>query len=367
MRLKQNPPDFTLFLVVLILICIGLIMVFSASAIKSSFMVDDPYHFVKRQLLWAIVGFGGMFVAMRFNYEKLARLGTPALILAVLFLIVVLLPGVGLDIKGSTRQINLGFSGFSPSELSKTCMALFLAANLSRHLDKIKEFAGGLLPFLVITGVICGLIMLQPDLGTTGVVACTAFAMLFMAGSRKSHMALLALAGIVLVAVAIQAAPYRAARFIAFLDPWKYETTGGFQTIQSLYAIGSGGLFGMGLGESRQKFFYLPEQHTDFIFAILGEELGYLGVMVVLTLFFIFAWRGFKIALKAPDIFGSLLAGGITTMIIVQAVINIGVVSGTLPVTGIPLPFISYGGSSLIFSLTAVGLILNVSRYSFNR
>lgn len=367
MRLKQGPPDFTLFVVVLILICIGLIMVFSSSAIKSSFMMDDPYHFVKRQLLWAIVGFVGMFVAMRFNYEKLRVLGTPALVFAVICLVVVLIPGVGLDVKGSTRQINLGFTGFSPSELAKLCMALFLASNLSRHLDKIKEFKGGLLPFLVVTGIICGLVIIQPDLGTTGVIGCTAFAMLFMAGSRKSHMALLALAGIALVAVAIHFSDYRAARFIAFLDPWKYKTTGGFQTIQSLYAIGSGGLFGMGLGESRQKFFYLPEQHTDFIFAILGEELGYLGVMAVLILFFLFAWRGIKIALKAPDTFGSLLAAGITTMIIVQAIINIGVVSGLLPVTGIPLPFISYGGSSLIFSLTSIGLILNVSRYSFNR
>ncbi|MGI6550273.1 MAG: putative lipid II flippase FtsW [Syntrophomonadales bacterium] len=367
MRLKQGPPDLMLFLVVMLLVCIGVIMIFSASAVTSDIKFNDAFYFVKRQLIWAVMGLAAMLVVMRLNYQKLRELGVAGLIVALLCLVAVMLPGIGKDIKGSVRQIDLVFTSFTPSELTKLCMVFFFASSLSINFTKLKSFAKGLLPYLLLLGVVCGLIMLQPDLGTTLIIALTAYFMLIMAGARVSHMSLLALFGVVLVCLAIYLEPYRMIRFIAFLDPWKYASDAGFQTIQSLYAIGSGGLFGMGLGQSRQKFFYLPEQHTDFIFAILGEELGYLGVIVVLALFFVFAWRGFQIALKAPDIFGSLLAAGLTTMITAQAAINLGVVSGSLPVTGIPLPFISFGGSSLIFTMAGVGLLLSISRYTYDR
>jgi cell division protein FtsW len=367
MRLKQGPPDLMLFLVVVLLVCIGLIMIFSASAVTSDVKYQDAFFFVKRQLIWAILGLMVMLVLMKANYQKLRELGVAGLVLALLCLVAVLLPGIGKDVKGAVRQIDLVFTSFTPAELTKLCLAFFFASSLSLNYGKIKSFVQGLLPYLVLIGVVCGLIMLQPDLGTALIIAVTAYLMLIMAGARISHMVVLALIGVGLVALVIYLEPYRMIRFIAFLDPWKYASDEGFQTIQSLYAIGSGGLFGMGLGQSRQKFFYLPEQHTDFIFAILGEELGYLGVFVVLTLLFIFAWRGFQIALKAPDIFGSLLAAGITTMITAQAAINLGVVSGSLPVTGIPLPFISYGGSSLMFTMAGVGLLLSVSRYTYDR
>ncbi len=367
MRLKQGPPDLMLFLVVMLLVLIGLLMIFSASAVTSDIKFHDAFYFVKRQLIWVIIGLTVMLVVMKTNYRKLRELGVAGLIVAVLCLVAVLLPGIGKDIKGSVRQIDLVFTSFTPSELTKLCMVFFFASSLSINFEKLKSFTRGLLPYLLMIGVVCGLIMLQPDLGTTVIIAATAYFMLIMAGARMSHMGLLALFGILLVSLAIYLEPYRMVRFIAFWDPWKYASDEGFQTIQSLYAIGSGGLFGMGLGQSRQKFFYLPEQHTDFIFAILGEELGYLGVIVVLALFFAFAWRGFQIALKAPDIFGSLLAAGLTTMVTVQAAINLGVVSGSLPVTGIPLPFISFGGSSLIFTMAGVGLLLSISRYTHDR
>lgn len=367
MRLKKGPPDVVLFLVVMALVGIGVIMVFSASAVTSNIKFDSPYYFAQRQLLWAVIGLAGMWVASRLNYDKLRYFGLPVLIFALLALVVVLIPGIGSSVKGSTRQIGIGFASFSPSEFAKLGIVWFLASSLPSNLDKLKDFIRGLGPYLLLVGVFCLLIMLQPDMGTTVVLAGTAYLMLVMAGARGAHMGGLAVLGLSAFLLLMRTEEYRWVRVIAFLNPWKYAQGSGFQTIQSLYALGSGGLFGMGLGRSRQKFFYLPEQHTDFIFAILGEELGYLGVMVVLGLFLVLIYRGFRIAMKAPDTFGSLLAAGLTTMIAVQAAINMGVVSGCLPVTGVPLPFISYGGSSLVVSLFAVGLLLNISRYCDDR
>ena len=364
MRLRQGPPDFFLFVITLVLILLGLIMVLSASAVTAAVRFNDAYYFFKKQLLWAVIGLFAMMVAMRFNYEKLKELAVPLMVFSLACLVAVLLPGLGKTVKGSTRQLGFGFASFTPSELAKLAITLFFSRQFAINLEKIKDFTKGLAPQLLIIGTICLLVMLQPDLGTTFVIAMTAFVLLLVAGARWEHIALLAALGLVFVVAAIFTADYRVDRFLAFLDPWKYSNSSGFQTIQSLYALGSGGLFGVGLGRSRQKFFYLPEQHTDFIFAILGEELGFLGVSLVLILFLLFAWRGFRIAWKAPDFFGSLLASGITSMIVLQAAVNIGVVSGSLPVTGIPLPFISFGGSSLIFTLTGVGLLLNISRYS---
>ncbi len=367
MPVKKGPPDVVMFLTVVLLISIGLLMIFSASAYTSNSEFGDPLFFVKKQMLWVLLAFVGLLVAFKIPYLWLRKLGVAAMIFSILSLIVLMIPGVGREVSGSVRQINLGFASFSPSEMSKLCTVIFLASSLSNNLDSIKKFLGGLLPYLVLIGVICGLVMMQPDLGTTFAIALTAVLMLAMAGARMSHLVLLALVGAALIVSAIVLEPYRLIRFTAFLDPWKYASGAGFQTIQSLYALGSGGLFGMGLGQGRQKFFYLPEQHTDFIFAILGEELGYIGIMLVLLLFAVFAWRGFRIALKVPDNFSSLLAAGLTTMIISQAIINMGVVGGLLPVTGIPLPFISYGGSSLLFIMAAVGILLNLSRYVQHR
>ena len=364
MRRKQGPPDFVLFVTTLMLIAIGLIMVFSSSSVTASVRYQDPYYFFKRQVLWVAIALPVMWVVSKVNYSRLKDLALPALIVAVVCLILVLFTP---EVKGSTRWLGIGILRFSPSEMAKVCLVLFLASSLSRNTERLGSLTKGILPYVLFIGVVCLLVMMQPDLGTTFIIGVTALTMLAIAGARAMHMSLLGITGTFLVALAIVCERYRLQRLLAFLNPWKDPGGSGFQTIQSLYALGSGGLFGVGLGRSRQKFFYLPEQHTDFIFAILGEELGFLGTGLVLLLFLLLAWRGFRIALNAPDNFGALLAAGITTMIVLQAAVNIGVVSGVLPVTGIPLPFISYGGSSLLFILTGVGLLLNISRYAGNR
>lgn len=366
MRLKKGPPDFILFLTTLGLLGVGLVMVYSSSAVTAGVDYHDPYYFFKRQMAWAFLGLGAMFIIMKVNYLKLKSLAVPLLIFSVICLILVITP-LGFEAKGSSRSLGVGMVRFSPSELAKLAMILFLAKIMELKLDQLKSFKQGILPILVFMLAICGLILAQPDLGTSFVLAGTVFFMLVVAGARWLHLGLISGAGVGAVGLAIILEPYRFQRLIGFLDPWKYPRGIGFQTIQSLYALGSGGLFGMGLGRSRQKYFYLPEKHTDFIFAILGEELGFIGVFLVLSLFLLFAWRGYKIAMQAPDAFGHLLAAGVTTAIVFQAAINIGVVAGCLPVTGITLPFISYGGSSLLFTMMGVGLLLNISRYSSSK
>ncbi|MGI6453992.1 MAG: stage V sporulation protein E [Syntrophomonadaceae bacterium] len=362
MGLKKGPPDFILFITTVALVGIGLVMVYSSSAVTASVRYDDAYYFFRRQLLWALIGFVALIIVMKLNYLRLRDFAFPLMLIAVVCLILVITP-LGIATKGSSRWLGVGFASFAPSELAKLALVMFLAKTMEARMDTIISFKKGVMPYILLVAFVCGLIMKQPDLGTAFALAGTVFFMLLVAGARWSHLGLLSLAGTAAVAAAIIVAPYRLERFMAFLDPWKDPSDTGFQTIQSLYALGSGGLFGMGLGRSRQKFFYLPEQHTDFIYAILGEELGFIGASLVLALFLLFAWRGFKIAMKAPDTFGSLLAAGITIMIVFQAAINIGVVSGALPVTGITLPFISHGGSSLLFTMVGVGLLLNISRY----
>jgi len=365
MRLKRGAPDFAIILSVMLLISIGIIMVFSSSAVTSQQTLGDPYYYLKKQVLWAAIGTVAMYIASHFDYFRLKRIANPIFYVCVFFLVLVLIAGN--DAKGATRWLGVGPLSFQPSETIKLAMVIFLSKVLSKKQEKIKSFSKGILPVLGILALVCGLIMGQPDLGTTVVVAGTTFLLLMAAGARLSHLFFLGLTGVAAVVLLIMVAPYRMERFIAFLDPWADPTDTGFQTIQSLLALGSGGLFGVGLGASRQKLYYLPEKHTDFIFAIIGEELGFIGGMTILSLFLIFAWRGLKTALGAPDSFGSLLATGITIMITLQAIINIGVVTGSLPVTGITLPFISYGGSSLLITMASVGVLLNISRFSSSK
>jgi cell division protein FtsW len=239
-----------------------------------------------------------------------------------------------------------------------------MAYSLAERQQKLGNFWRGVVPHAALAGAVCALILKEPDLGTAVAIAGTVFVMWFVAGVRASHLAVMTAAVVPLVAAAIWLEEYRRERFLAFLNPWADPLGDGFHIIQSLYALGSGGLFGLGLGQSRQKLFYLPERHTDFIFAILGEELGFIGAAAVLALFFFFAWRGYKIAIAAPDTFSCLLAVGITTMVVLQAIINIGVVTGSMPITGITLPFISFGGSSLIPILASIGILLNISKHT---
>lgn len=361
---RRARPDLVLLGAILALLAIGIIMVYSSSAVKGYLQYDDPYHFLKMEILWVVLGLAAMYISMRVDIRFLRRWVKPVLLTAVVLLILVKVPGIGRKVNGADRWIGLGPLSIQPSEVIKLAMVLVMSHIMAVDPYKIRSFRRGLLPVLGLLGVIAGLIMLQPDLGTTLAIAGTTFFMLIAAGARAGHLFALGGAGLGMVVAAIAAAPYRMRRIFAFLDPWADPSGKGYQTIQALLALGPGGLFGLGLGQSRQKFLYLPENHTDFIFAMIGEELGFVGAAIVVLLFFLVAWRGFKVAMGAPDAFTGFLAVGLTAMVTIQAMINMGVVSGLLPVTGITLPFLSYGGTSLVFTMLGVGVLLNISRMS---
>ncbi|WAA13682.1 stage V sporulation protein E [Fervidibacillus halotolerans] len=363
MPLKKAAPDYLLLIVIFSLLSLGLIMVYSASAVWADYTFDDSFYFFKRQLLFATLGIFAMFFIMNIDYWTWRTWAKLIIIFCFFLLIAVLIPGVGNVRNGSRSWIGVGAFSIQPSEFMKLAMIIFLAKYLSMNQKKITSFKRGLLPSLSIVFLAFALIMFQPDLGTATVMLGTCIVMIFVTGAKISHFISLGMLGLVGFIGLIVSAPYRLRRITAFLDPWQDPTGDGFQIIQSLYAIGPGGLFGLGLGQSRQKFFYLPEPQTDFIFAILAEELGFIGGSLVLLLFALLLWRGIRIALHAPDLYGSLLAVGIISMIAIQVMINIGVVTGLIPVTGITLPFFSYGGSSLTIMLAAVGILLNISRY----
>ncbi|MCB5933945.1 stage V sporulation protein E [Caldibacillus thermoamylovorans] len=364
MPVKKTTPDFILVIVILALLSLGLIMVYSASAIWADYRFDDSFYFAKRQLLFAIIGLIAMFFIMNIDYWTWRSWSKVILITCFVLLIAVLIPGIGNVRNGSRSWIGVGAFSIQPSEFMKLAMIIYLAKFLSENQKNITSFKKGLVPSLGLVFTAFALIMLQPDLGTGTVMVGTCLIMIFVSGARIAHFIGLGLIGLAGFVGLIAAAPYRIKRITAFLDPWEDPLGSGFQTIQSLYAIGPGGLFGLGLGQSRQKFFYLPEPQTDFIFAILAEELGFIGGAFVLLLFALLLWRGIRTALNAPDLYGSFLAVGIISMVAFQVMINIGVVINLIPVTGITLPFFSYGGSSLTLMLMAMGILLNISRYS---
>lgn len=363
---KSNLPktDWLLLFSIGGLLTIGIIMVYSASAVWAEYKFDDSFFFAKRQLLFAGVGLGAMLVISRLHYEIWRKYAKVLLLICFILLIAVLIPGVGLVRGGARSWIGVGAFSIQPSEFTKLGLIIYLAVYLSTKQKYITSLKQGFLPSLLLVFTAFGMIMLQPDLGTGVVLVLTCMVMILVSGARISHFVGLGILGLGAFAALILSAPYRIQRITAFLDPWEDPLGEGFQIIQSLYAIGPGGLMGLGLGNSLQKFFYLPEPQTDFIFAILAEELGFIGGAGVMLLFLLFLWRGIQVALRAPDGFSSLLALGITGMIAIQCMINISVVIGLIPVTGITLPFLSYGGSSLTLTLSSVGILLNVSRYS---
>ncbi|CAH8709361.1 stage V sporulation protein E [Paenibacillus thiaminolyticus] len=360
----RTAPDLWLIGSILSLLAIGIVMVYSAGAIIAFHDYGDSYYFVKRQLLFAVLGLAAMFVTMNTDYRIWSRYAKVGLLICFGLLIIVLIPGIG-DVRGGARSwLGIGSFGIQPSEFMKLGMIIFLAKTLSDEQTRIERFMTGLLPPLGVMATAFGLIMLQPDLGTGTVMMGASLLLIFTGGAQIKHLASLALVGVAGFVGLILAAPYRLQRITAFLDPWQDPLGAGYQSIQSLYAIGPGGLVGLGLGASRQKYNYVPEPQTDFIFSILAEELGFIGGVTVLMLFLILVWRGMRAAMTAPDTFGSLLAAGIVGIVAVQVLINIGVVIGLMPVTGITLPLISYGGSSLTLMLTSLGILLNISRYA---
>lgn len=364
MMKRKDKPDYVLMVTTLLLLVIGLIMVYSASAIWADYRFHDSFFFLKRQLLFASIGIAVMLFVMNVEYWVWHKWSKVLLIICFILLIIVLIPGVGLVRGGARSWLGIGAFSIQPSEFMKIAMIIFLARFLTEHQKRITSFRKGLLPSLSLVFLAFGMIMLQPDLGTGVVMVGTCIVMIYIAGAKLSHFFTLGLVGLAGLVSLIISAPYRIQRITSFLDPWSDPLGSGFQIIQSLYAIGPGGIMGLGLGQSRQKFFYLPEPQTDFIFSILAEETGFLGGAFVLLLFCIMLWRGIRIASHAPDAFGSYLAVGIVGMLVIQVVINVSVVTGLMPVTGITLPFLSYGGSSLTLMLGSVGILLNISRYA---
>lgn len=362
----RRTPDVYLFIATIALLSLGIVMIYSASAIVALDRFGDSAFFLKRQLLWALLGLGAMSVALTIHYERLRRATPVLLLLVAVALVAVLVPGVGRVAGGARRWIALGPLNFQPAEAAKLVLVLYLANYLTNRGVAVRRIAT-VWPPLLVTGGLFGLLVLQPDMGSAMMLGGLAAVMLFLGGASLWHLMGLGLAALPPLALVTVWEAYRVRRLLAFLDPWRDPRGSGFHIIQSLLALGSGGLLGLGLGASRQKFFYLPERHTDFIFAILGEELGLMGTGAVILLFAFVAIRGFRIARAAPDRYGTLLAGGITASIVGQAILNVGVASGLLPITGVPLPFLSFGGSSLLTSCLGVGILLNISQYSVRR
>jgi cell division protein FtsW len=361
----KKPFDFWIFITVLILLSLGTIMVFSSSAAYAySNLNGDAYFFLKKQLIYAPLSIVAMLITMRIDYRKLGKLSPILLVISIVLLIMVAIPGIGTVQNGAQRWLILGGQSLQPSEIAKVAVILFFAQSLSKRKDQLQYFLKGLMPYLLVVGLFAGLLMLEPHFSCTLIITLVACIILFTAGAKISHFILLALPAIPALIAMVILAPYRLARVVSFIDPFKDARGQGWQVIQSLYAIGSGGLFGKGIGKSLQKFLYIPEPYNDFIFSVLAEELGFIGVLAVMILFIIFIWRGIKISMNAQDVMGSLIAVGITSMVAVEVIINIAVVTSSMPATGMPLPFFSYGGTSLIILMSEIGVLLNISKYA---
>ncbi len=360
---RKLTPDLVLFGVVLALVSVGVVMVYSASAIVAADRFHDPFFFLKKQLFWAVLGFGCLWGAMLLDYRKLQGLVVPLLVISFALLVLVLVPPFGQEINGTRRWFRGGPVSFQPVELAKFALVLYLASFLTRRQEAIRSFTQGVLPVLMVAGLMAGLTILQPDLGNSLALMILTLALAYLAGARAIHLLAVCSAALPAVAALVIMKPYRWRRMVAFVNPWDDPQGSGFQIIQSFLALGSGGWLGLGLGESKQKLFYLPEPYTDFIFAIIGEELGLVGAAAVIALFAVLIWRGLRIGLRAPDAFGSYLALGLSLMLATQTLVNLGVVTGALPTKGLPLPFISFGGSALLMAMFSAGVLLNISQH----
>lgn len=364
--MKKEPlgePDYALILVTFLLLGIGLIMIFSASYVIAEEEQGNPYYFLQRQAIWVAMGLLGMYLLSRVNYRALRRLSL-ILMLVSFVLLALVFTGLGTDLgTGAKRWLALGFFTFQPAEFAKLSFVVFTAAFLSSRSIRMEKFWSSSFIPLLLAGIAFVIIVIQPDLGSALILLAGTAVIVLLAGMPFKQALALGLVSLpALVALTIKE-PYRMKRLFSFLDPWADPTRDGYHIIQSLYALGPGHIFGVGLGRSRQKLYYLPFPHNDFIFAVIGEELGFVGTTAVLLLFFVLTWRGLRISLTAPDTFGSLLAAGITAMLVLQVLINIGMVTGSLPVTGINLPLISAGGSSVFLNLISLGVLLNISRH----
>ena len=357
----------SIFIITMMLVAVGIVMIYSASAIYAYEKMGDSLYYLKRHLIYISIGLVMMFFAMSVDLKNIRRFSRPIMISALFLLVIVLIPHLGRETAGARRWFRLGLFNFQPSEFAKIAIVIYMADLVARKEKMMKSFVGGFVPPIMVLGLTAGLILLEPDLGTAVTIGLVTMMMLYVSGVRTAHILSILLASMPALYLLMFSVPYRRKRIMAFINPWADKQGSGFQIIQSFVALGSGGLFGVGLGQSRQKLFYLPASHTDFIFSIIGEELGFVGTASVVLLFALFLWQGMRIAFKVPDTFTRLLSFGIVAMVSIEAAINIGVTAGALPTKGLPLPFISYGGSGLIFHLAAVGLLLNSARRCVRR
>jgi cell division protein FtsW len=359
--LLRDQPEKVLLTVVLALVCFGLIMVYSASSTPAVLDGGQPLALLTRQAIYAAVGLGAYLVALRLRPKVLRGVAPLGVAIATVLLLAVLVPGIGTIVNGSRRWISLGAVQLQPSEFAKIALALWIAHMVAREPKRIAA-RGGLIPYLALTGTFGVLILVEPDLGTAVTLCAMAFAMLIAGGAKAGRLAAVAGGGFVLGVLAIMIEPYRRERLLSFLDPWGDVQGAGYQVVQAQVALGSGGPFGVGLGNGIQKANYLPEAHTDMILATVGEELGVVGVICLMLAFALFAVAGYRIALRARDLHSQVLAVGITTLVVAQAIVNMGAVLGFVPVTGVPLPFVSFGGSSLVILLFGAGILVNIGR-----
>ena len=359
---ERNAPkvDVLLLSAVLALVGLGLVMVYSASAVTAQDKLGDALYYLKRQAVAAVLGLGGMALAMKVGYRRLGRLAYPLLGLAVLAMLALFVPGLGVSVGGARRWLRVPGISFQPTELLKFAWIVYLSFSLAKKKQQVETFSVGVLPHLIVGGVLVGLCMAQPDFGSSVVLGLLLMVLLMAAGARLGYLFMLVPVVAPVAWYAVVSSPYRMKRITAFLDPWAHRHTVGYQVAESLMSIGSGGVWGLGLGNGMQKLYFLPEAHTDFIFSIVGEELGLAGVLVMVGLYGIVIWRGLKAALVATEAFGSYLAIGITGLIALQSIINMSVAMGLAPTKGLTLPFVSYGGSSLIILMGATGVLLSV-------
>jgi cell division protein FtsW len=361
---ETERPDIPMLVITLVLVTIGTAMIYSSSSILAMEKFKDAQFFLKKQIFFVVIGMGAMLLMTKLDYHRLKKWAYPGIFLAMILLLLIFVPHLGVRAGGARRWLNLGFFSFQVTELVKVCMVLFLAHFLTRKANVLKSFSRGILIPLLVTLVIIVLIALEPDFGAAVMISMILMLMLFLAGCRVTHLAGLTALLIPAAVWMVMFKSYRIDRLKVFLNPWNDPGNKGFQIIQSLLSFGSGGAFGVGIGDGMQKLFYLPEPHTDFILSVIAEEGGFVGVMAVIFLYVVLIVRGFMIAFRAPDLFGTLLAAGLTMLLAMGAFINIAGVMGLIPLKGLTLPFLSYGGTSLVMSLVTVGILLNISSHT---
>ncbi len=358
--------DWILLISIIVISLFGVIMIYSASYVWALYKFNDAYRFVKMQGLFLVVGFVIMYVTLKIPYTKYLSKANVIFGICFILLILVLIPGIGTVRNGSRSWFGIGSFGIQPSEFTKLGMIIFTSKYLSRNEKELRDIKRGVLPILVILMLVFGLIMLQPDFGTGVIIVMSIVVLLFVSGVKMGFFVKIGFLGLLGIAGLIVVAPYRLKRILSFIDPWSDPLGSGFQIIQSLYAIGPGGLLGLGFGNSIQKHFYLPEPQTDFIFSIISEEFGFMGVVIVASLFMVIIYRGFRISKNCENRFGKYLAFGITFQLAFQTLLNLMVVVGLIPVTGVTLPFLSYGGSSLLITMLGMSILLNISKYNYD-